>query len=274
MSTITGVYLGTASTSPAERRRALRRFACLFAAAGMRGKKTGGVVFFRRDGTCEIERTTSTPAMFTIGRRLRELLDSNDDTTVAVLGYAGPTPGEGSPGTVDNQPVKTGTTVGVHDDGITNGGTLAADLGFSPRGKGDNRVLIHLVHMALARPGGNCTAAEISTRLRLIDGAFALAAWDGRFPESLLVAKYRRELFVFRDEPHGPVYLSSRQRLFQDLFGAAAAKSSAPDNGVWVYNPGDLTPQTVKIFPETAGQVKTRGRTYADERRGEVRNDL
>ncbi len=250
MSAITGVYFGTADLLAAARRQALRRFFSLFSAEAANAEASCGIALCRADGAYAIETAPpSRPRPATI-YRLHELLGSAGDKTVAVLGSRGDALDRGPYRAACRQPIKIGATIGVEDSSITNAETLSVDLGLNGKRDGRVGVTVRLVDMALAAADADNLALQTGTRLRLVDGAFAVAAWDSRFPEALFVGKYRRALYALYDEKAGVTYFASRPHLLRSLFGAEARPEPVADNTLTVFGRGPFTPQQVKIFPE------------------------
>lgn len=268
MATITGVYLAAAALVPAARREALRRFAQLFVASRPEQGGPSAVALLHLDGTSVVAAAPLPPSSFSGTPAFRNVLARADETAVAVLGSAGVAfPGLSLP------PLRLGpedrTTVAWYAGRIHNGPALAADLGL-PAERGTDRDLVtHLVNTALERPAGGREAHEISARLRLLEGSFALAAWDARFPDSLLVGRFRHGLYLFGDPASGAVFLTSRGGLLPPQFLSPAIRFAAPDNAVWFYSTGPTPSGEAKIFPEehrkAAGRTLGRGSVSSRE---------
>jgi hypothetical protein len=124
------------------------------------------------------------------------------------------------------------------------------DLGLNGKRNGRVGVTVRLIDMALAAADADDLAPQTGTRLRLVDGTFAVAAWDSRFPEFLFVGKYRRGLYALYDEKAGVTYFASRPHLLRSLFGAEARPEAVADNTLTVFGRGTLAPPQAKIFPE------------------------
>jgi hypothetical protein len=259
MSAITGVYFGTGNLPAAARRQALRRFFSLFSAEAASVEASCGIALCRADGRYDIETAPpSRPRAGTI-HRLHELLATADDKTLAVLGYRGENLDREPRQPAGRQPLKIGATIGVEDSSLTNAETLSANLGLNGKRNGRVGVTVRLIDMALAAADADDLALHTGTRLRLVDGAFAVAAWDGRFPKLLFVGKYGRELYALYDEQAGVTYFASRPHLLRSLFGAEARPRPVADNTLTVFARGAFGSRQVKIFPENLPRAEDAG---------------
>jgi hypothetical protein len=243
---ITGLYFGTAGLLPAVRRQALRRFTNLLLAGGIHGAESCGAAFLHADGRTRVYRTHSSPAALLADARFLKSLAAAEESVVAMVACVG----RAAAPAFARQPLQIGTAVAVVEDGVTNGEALAADLGLARKTRTAGELLLHLVREALAPPGANRAACDVSARLRLLDGPFAFVAWDRRFPECLLVGCHGRDVSFYRDETHGPIYFSNRPRLLRIFSGDQGGGAALPDNGLWIFRPDDLQPAPSRIFPE------------------------
>jgi hypothetical protein len=206
------------------------------------------MAFLRGDGTYEVAQAPRPPAAFAAEDPLRRIITAEAKTIVTVLAYAASVP-KGNAALPGGQPANAGTTVGVWDGDVTNFPQVAADLGLAPEGGEPPDLLLPLVQMALERPTRGYEAAEIAARLRLLDGSFALAAWDSAHPRALLLARYRRPLQLWRDREYGALYFSNRAEPLP-LRLRRAARVTLRDNQLWWVGAETRTPPRAKIFPE------------------------
>lgn len=238
---LAAAFFGGISPSGEMRDRHWELFRRNLLANEKRGREATGVAVVQRTGIRRVWKFPCPASEFVLRPEFERAREAFCENTVCLLGHTRlPTKGCQSVRT-NNQPIVTGSVIGIHNGEIENDNLLFSVLGLRRRGEVDSEAIFAVLSGIPGELGGDARVRALRERIDRIEGRFAFAAMDMRHPEELLVVRQDVPLSMHYDAGSDALLLSSRYLFLRQTFGRSVIAQQLHAGHGYVFRSNDLS---------------------------------